>query len=258
MPRIKTVLAIALLASLAQTATADEPKWGDLTGQLIYDGEPPKPVMHVVAGLPPIPDESLAVDPETHGLAYVVVWLRTKIEPAQIHPDDALAAKVPTRIIFDGLRFIPRVKLVHTGQKLNVKNDSAASLSIKEELFKNGSVDWLIPPRKSFDKFFLRSETLPGFMGCKMRPWLRGLLFVRDNPYMAVTDAQGRFTIKNLPVGEHEFQFWQERAGFVKLPAVKLREAEVAGRPEKGRMLLQIQPGENNLGSIKLTSEQFK
>ncbi len=44
---------------------------------------------------------------------------------------------------------------------------------------------------------------------------MRGWLLVRDTPYMAVTDQQGRFQIKGLPVGQWEFAFWHERAQFL-------------------------------------------
>ena len=38
---------------------------------------------------------------------------------------------------------------------------------------------------------------------------------VLDHPYAAATDAKGNFTIKNLPVGDHEFRVWHERAGYL-------------------------------------------
>jgi hypothetical protein len=38
---------------------------------------------------------------------------------------------------------------------------------------------------------------------------------VTDHPYVAVTDADGRFRIENLPAGKHQFVVWQEKAGYV-------------------------------------------
>ena len=33
-----------------------------------------------------------------------------------------------------------------------------------------------------------------------------------DHPYMAITDSEGRFEIKALPIGKHKFRIWHERA----------------------------------------------
>ena len=44
-------------------------------------------------------------------------------------------------------------------------------------------------------------------LGGRVRAWHLPL----DHPYGAVTDADGNFTIKNLPVGTHKFRIWHER-----------------------------------------------
>ena len=38
-------------------------------------------------------------------------------------------------------------------------------------------------------------------------------MLVRDEPYVAITDENGKFLIENLPAGEWTFQFWHERPG---------------------------------------------
>jgi hypothetical protein len=38
---------------------------------------------------------------------------------------------------------------------------------------------------------------------------------VLDHPYAVVTDVKGNFEIKNVPVGEHKFHIWHERAGYI-------------------------------------------
>ena len=44
-----------------------------------------------------------------------------------------------------------------------------------------------------------------------MHSWMKGRLLVRHSPYNVMTDKDGNFEIKNLPVGKHKFQFWQTR-----------------------------------------------
>jgi hypothetical protein len=36
-----------------------------------------------------------------------------------------------------------------------------------------------------------------------------------DHPYAVITDEQGKFTIADLPAGEHELTIWQERALYI-------------------------------------------
>ena len=55
---------------------------------------------------------------------------------------------------------------------------------------------------------------------------------VVDHPYAAVTDKEGKFTIPNLPVGEHEFRVWHERSGYLdRKYAVKVTKGDVALKP---------------------------
>jgi hypothetical protein len=36
-------------------------------------------------------------------------------------------------------------------------------------------------------------------------------IFVTETPYFAVTDANGSFTIKNVPAGQYVVRVWHER-----------------------------------------------
>jgi len=42
---------------------------------------------------------------------------------------------------------------------------------------------------------------------------MSGWVIVHDHPYYAVTDAQGVFTIADVPPGDYEVQFWHETLG---------------------------------------------
>ena len=75
---------------------------------------------------------------------------------------------------------------------------------------------------------------------------------MRDSPYMAKSDANGRFTIKNLPTGEHTFQLWHERVGY-------LRNIELNSHAtsDRGRLTVTIKEGANQLGVGKLAPVLF-
>jgi hypothetical protein len=66
------------------------------------------------------------------------------------------------------------------------------------------------------------------------------------HPYFALSNSHGAFRIENLPLGTWEFTVWHERKGYVKTHAWP-----------KGRFTLDINSGENGLGTIKLAPSIF-
>ena len=50
---------------------------------------------------------------------------------------------------------------------------------------------------------------------CDLHPHMRAYWLILDHPFAAITDAKGRFEIKGLPAGNHEFRVWHERVGYV-------------------------------------------
>jgi len=48
---------------------------------------------------------------------------------------------------------------------------------------------------------------------CDFHRWMRAYIFVMEHPFFAITDAKGRFQIKNLPPGEYTLATWHESFG---------------------------------------------
>jgi hypothetical protein len=78
---------------------------------------------------------------------------------------------------------------------------------------------------------------------------MRGFVVARSDPLMAVTDDEGRFTIKHLPAGKWTFQFWHERPGYL---THVVRDGAAQQWP-KGRVTLPIETGANDMGTILLS-----
>ncbi len=47
-------------------------------------------------------------------------------------------------------------------------------------------------------------------IACDVHPWMKGYLFVAENPYYAVTDSMGAFTISDIPEGNYEVALWRD------------------------------------------------
>ena len=78
---------------------------------------------------------------------------------------------------------------------------------------------------------------------------MKGWLVVPPTPYAAVSGDDGKFEIKNLPVGtELEFQAWQEKKGYLDKATINGKDAGWT----KGRFKITIKPGDNDLGDIKV------
>jgi len=251
----KYALSIAAVLALALQAGAAE--WGTIKGRLVYKGTAPTPQklkvdkdVAVCTKHHPV-DESLVVG-ETGGLANAFVYLRAKGKVA-VHPDYKASATEPVSLDNQFCRYAPHSAVKLTTQPLLLKNTDTIAHNVKGDLVKNPSFNVLVPAKSEVENTDLtKPELLPCPIGCNIHPWMRGWLLVREDPYMAVTDADGNFEIKNVPAGDHEFQLWQEKVGY-------LDGAKVQGKAaKKGRFTVKVKKGELDLGEIPVEAKLFE
>ena len=118
--RSVSMLVFFLFASvaLATPAFSEIGQWGDLSGQFVYDGEPPKlkPIMvkkDKAALGSTIPDESLVVNSANRGLENVVVYLLPKPdEQLRVHPSYDATADAKIELTMHKGQFKPHVLLM--------------------------------------------------------------------------------------------------------------------------------------------------
>ncbi len=60
-----------------------------------------------------------------------------------------------------------------------------------------------------------QAEFIPTPVNCDLHPHMKAYWLIMDHPYMAVTDAEGKFKIENLPAGKYDFTVWHERVGYI-------------------------------------------
>jgi plastocyanin len=175
----------------------------------------------------------------------VIVYVRSA--KVKVHPD---LAKPEGEVVLDNknCRFEPHVLPIQIGQTLLLKNSDPIGHNSNVQPLGDQGVNPLIAAGTDARHKFNRKQTLPVPVSCNIHPWMKAYVLPRDNPYTAVSDADGNFTIKNLPAGEKlEFQVWQEKAGYL----------EAKSDWKKGRFEMTLKPGENNLGVIKIKPAVF-
>jgi hypothetical protein len=247
--------ALSGLLGLA-SSVAHGQQWGDLSGRFLFDGKPPVAEKLKIekdvdfCGKPPtLMDETVVVGDKGE-LANVVVWVRTP-KDITAHPDYAALLKEKAVIDNSHCNFDPHIVVCRIGQPLEIKNADAVSHNTNAALMVSAPFNFILPPNQSQEiKSLATAESVPASVTCNIHSWMKGWLVVPPTPYVAVSGKDGKFEIKNLPVGkEIEFQAWQEKKGY-------LDKANVGGKDAgwtKGRFKMTIKPGNNDLGDIKVS-----
>lgn len=123
--------------------------------------------------------------------------------------------------------FEPHVTVGYKGGKIIQKNDDPIFHNIHTYL--NGKTMFNIGlPEKgsSVEKPLLR----PGLMEvtCDSHPWMHGFVQIFEHPYSSVTNANGEFSIKDIPAGTYTIEAWHEGLGKVKMTNVKVESGKAS------------------------------
>lgn len=249
----KCLFLFGLVFSFVQPIQAAE--WGTLTGQFIYTGKSSKPQKldisrdQEICGKfsDQIVDQSLVIG-KNGGVKNVFIYLReSKLNDEQIHSS---YQQLPGSITIQnkGCIFQPHAAgLWVKKQQLLAVNKDLCAHGFQVKAYRNNSLNQVLPPGEEMKHRFEYGEKLPLRMSCSIHPWQEGWLVALNHPYFATTDEAGRFSIKNLPVGDWEFQLWQEKAGYL----------VAKDNWKRGRIKMKITPDKNDLGVIKVTPQMF-
>lgn len=142
------------------------------------------------------------VDSEGQPLANAVLTLRSEVAPVV-----APAASVMDQI---SQQFAPNVLAVRSGTAVSFPNSDnirhhvySFSLAKRFELrlYQGTPSEPVV-----FDK--------PGVvvLGCNIHDWMVGYVYVTDDPWFAVSDAQGKLNLEQLPAGTYTASLWHPQA----------------------------------------------
>ena len=118
---------------------------------------------------------------------------------------------VPAHAVVDqkSLVFVPHVTTVPVGSTVDFKNNDKVNHNIfsasAAKKFNLGTYNPGMSKPVTFDK--------PGAVNllCNVHSEMSGWVVITENQYAAVTEHDGKFTIKNVPAGTYEISAWSEK-----------------------------------------------
>ena len=257
--RHRAIVLACLLAGWMTTAVWGD-GWGSIKGRFVLKGSPPTPEKLTITkdkeycGKFDLVDESLRVDPQSKGIADIVVSLYTRRgKKVKIHPD----LKAPSgSVVLDNneCRFEPRIAFVRVGQELVIKNSDTVGHNTKIDTFSQPGSNYTIPAKGEIKQTFRKAERRPAKVSCSIHPWMSGYLVIKDHPYVAISAKDGSFEIKNLPAGKVALQLWHH-SGYVDRITLKGK----ATRLRRGRLEVTVEAGKTvDLGEIQVPVGELK
>ncbi len=197
---------------------------GSVAGTILMSGDIPQTKVLVEKGTEirgyrfedDLIDESLLVDPQTRGVANVIVYLLIRPEQAP-NISDSSREQVNEKpiLLSDPSRFFPRILLPQVKQPIQIKNRSKLVGNVHTSPARNSSFNRVLRPNEMVELTYTRPELVPVKVQSDFHAWKLAFHLPLSHPFAATTSKQGRFRIDGLPAGHHRFRIWHERVGLI-------------------------------------------
>jgi hypothetical protein len=187
---------------------------GDINGVVSFEGTAPKNEGIKMNADPvcvkenPTPQEQETYMVSDGKLANVFVYVKDGLQ-------DYSFDTPTTKYEFDqkNCRYHPHIFGVMVNQPVEIVNSDPTlhnihALPKSNTEFNNGQP---IQGMKMEHKFTAREVMVP--FKCDVHGWMNAYVGVLDHPYFAVTDKDGKFSLKGLPPGTYTIEAWHEKAG---------------------------------------------
>lgn len=197
---------------------------GTISGKVVFNGRVPKRTImptrdkSVCGGMRKEP--KILVGPDK-GVEEGIVYLK-KVKKGK--PWSKESATVPV-LNQEKCRFSPTVQIIRAGKIAIVNSDPVLHNTHGYLCKKLGkqckrTVFNLALPNQGqrIEKSMKRAGTVK--VDCDAHGWMLGWMQVVDNPYYALTDADGKFSISQVPPGKYTLVAFQGYTGSVEVPIV--------------------------------------
>lgn len=221
---LKKVPRVFLLAAILAAMPAA--RAADIVGIITFKGTPP-----AEKEITPIMDNADCAaiyngkTPTTH---FYVVGPKGELADVVVSLKDVTgkstgATAPPVVIDQKGCVYTPSIVAVQTGQKIIVKNSDTCIHNVHSKPTVDGNEehnDVQMPGGADLTYTFPKPEMFLKFQ-CDVHLWMFAWVTVVDSPYFAVSDKDGKFTIKNVPPGKYTIEANHRKLG------VQTQEVEV-------------------------------
>jgi plastocyanin len=251
--RIFAILCGVTVSLICLSAVAEE--GGTLKGRFVVVGTPAKlqPLKidkdPFCMGLNPLPQNEAVIIGKNNALVNAVIYLRPPVGgKVELPADNAERLKKVVALDNRGCSFHPHVITAQVGQKLTITNSDPTGHNTNVHLL---SYNPIVPAKGQVQIEISKDQAVPSNVECNIHTWMKAYLVSLPHPYVAVSGKDGTFEIKNIPAGQHEFQFWHEAPGYLKNAKFKGGSTD----PRQGRAKVTIPAGGTvDLGDIKVSA----
>jgi plastocyanin len=196
--------------SAPKAAPVDPATASTLSGTVSFEGTPPAPKPIDMSNDPGCKGQTQSEQVMVNDghLANVLVYVKSGLPDAS-YP----APKEAVDIKQEGCRYVPHVAAVMAGQPVKFEDDDQTLHNIHPMPKRNPQWNQSqMPNSQPLEKTFSQPELMIPIK-CNQHPWMQMYLSVFSHPYFAVTGADGKFSIKDLPPGTYTIAAVQEKYG---------------------------------------------
>ncbi len=203
---------------------------GTVSGQVLFHGTVPTrqiiPNKDVETCGGPREDALIDVGPG-QGVANTLVYL------ADVGKGKPWPAATKQRLVNHKCRFEPEMQVIRAGD-IDIVNKDPVLHNTHGYYGRRTAFNTALPNQdQSVTTELLKTGTVR--VDCDAHGWMEGWIFVRDNPYYAVTGPDGKFSIADVPPGTYKLVILQ--------PYSKLIEQSVTvGSGKSGDLSFELEP----------------
>ena len=142
-----------------------------------------------------------------------------RVENAFVYLKEGLGNRVfavpaePVVIDQSGCLYQPRVAGAQTCQPITFRNSDGVLHNVHGTPTVSSQWNFSMAVQGSTRTVRIPKPEVAVEVRCDVHPWMRAYVGVVAHPYFAVTGADGRFTLRDVPPGEYVVATWHERFG---------------------------------------------